>query len=85
MKVRVKTLEEIEKCGDLNEYYGYEMYYEVGFSSITITKEMLLFCGKVIELEDWNGKYGFFSCWKWTIPMLSEIDVKDHNRNGANS
>lgn len=69
IKVRVKTLKEIK-----------ERYGDIG-----VVSSMEKYCGKIIELEYWNGKVGTYKSYKWTLLMLSEINVKEHNRNGANS
>lgn len=69
IKVRVKTLKEIEECSQ----------------GIYMPSNMKIYCDKVIELEGWNGDYGNYEGWCWDLPMLSEFDIKEHNRNGANS
>lgn len=84
IKVRVKTWEEIKICGEKCES-GYNMFYDNGDFADRFTTEKKQYCDKIIELEGWNGNHGYSDSWYWSFPMLSEIDVKEHNRNGANS
>lgn len=80
IKVRVKTLEEIKK-GTTPDCVGCYVHNS-GYRFDVCMKK---YCGKVIELEDWDGNRGGYDGWFWALEVLSEIDVKEHNRNGANS
>lgn len=81
IKVRVKTLEEIKECSVNDRYLNYCVYG----STFVLNLLMKKYCGKVIKLKKWDGEKGYFEGWWWTAPMFSEIDVKEYNRNGANS
>lgn len=81
IKARVKSLEEIQKCGELYEGGSYYVRYSNGEPGFVFIKAMQKHCGKIIEIEKWNGNQGFFDDYLWTPPMLTDIEIEEYNEN----
>lgn len=69
IKVRVKTWEEIEKICEIDEdgnflLKDFEIYFYPG---------MKVYCGKIIELEDWGGVTGILNGRLFALPMFKSI------------
>ena len=82
--VRIKSLEEIKKIARSTHLDTYTMPDEDGLGGISFVSNMLKYCGKLVQLKNWDGFKGRMKGsedWMISLPMIQE----EHNRNGANT